>query len=247
MVIFGATAWPLAFAAIAYGVAAGFVFSRLANQAALGREKRRIQAHLLEIWLFAGEPRVIWRAQLTIIRANLHLMALLFVPTLVLAIPTIPVLAQLDAVYGRAPLRVGHPYIVTAQLEGQANTVEHDPRAIDAPAQIEADRPSVFIPALNQISWRIRPLSLFSGKLRLQSVEKDIVSGEGPRYVSARATRNAFDFFLHPTESRLPAGPVRSVEILYPRAEIRWFGLQFNWLIWFLLISTPAALAVMRR
>ncbi len=37
------------------------------------------------------------------------------------------------------------------------------------------------------------------------------------------------------------------IEIRYPAAELRMFGFRVNWLVWFLLVSTAAALLLRKR
>jgi hypothetical protein len=45
------------------GVVMLWVFRRVSNQGAIRVAKKRLQAHLYELRLFADEPRLVWRAQ----------------------------------------------------------------------------------------------------------------------------------------------------------------------------------------
>ena len=202
----------------------------------------------MQLRLFADEPAIIWRAQIGLLRANADLIFLLIRPALALSILMVPLLPQLDAIYGSAPLTVGQVALVTAQIRTplDAGTTA----SLEGPQSIADDRPAVRAVRSRQVSWRIRPLQNVSGSLFLkvagEVVEKSVVAGNGPQYKSDQRTRNLLEYVLHPTERRLPEGPISSIEIQYPHAEIRWFGLQFPWLVWFFPISLIGGLASKR-
>src|SRR2546427_518059 len=92
------------------------VFRDMSDRPAISAVKAKIMAHFLELRLFVDEPAVIWRAQIDLIKTNARLIALLTPPALALSIPTILLMTQLDAVYGRAPLPIGQASVVTARL-----------------------------------------------------------------------------------------------------------------------------------
>ena len=54
--------WTLALAGMLYGAATIWIFRRVANGPAIQAAVNRIQAHLLEFWLFVDEPRAIWKS-----------------------------------------------------------------------------------------------------------------------------------------------------------------------------------------
>jgi hypothetical protein len=109
----------------------------------------------------------------------------------------------------------------------------------------------VAIPAERQISWRIRADSEVSGDLRIvlpdESLEKSIVAGRGPRYVSDRRVSSFMDALWHPGERMLGSNRVDWIEIRYPSAGVTWFGIELSWIIWFLVISMIAALLFKKR
>jgi hypothetical protein len=245
-VIYAGAAWPLVPMSLFCGILLMAGFRYFSDQRAIASEKNKLQAHVLELRLYSGEPAVIWRTQLQLLRRSMRLIILLLRPAAVLSIPTIVLIAQLDAVYGRAPLRIGATCVVTAQMSAMTESIP----LLETPPQFADDRPAVRIVGQNLIAWRLRPLHPFAGQLRIalgnSTIEKSVVAGEGPRYTSARRVRALFDYLLDPTESRLPEGPVRAIEIQYSPAEIQWLGLRLHWIVWFLLISTVSALASKR-
>ena len=99
--------WSLAALSVACGLAITVAFSRLADLAALRAARNRVQAHLLEIRLFSAEPRLVLRAQASLVRANVRLLAVLAVPVFILTLPMAWIWLQFDSMYGFGSLAVG--------------------------------------------------------------------------------------------------------------------------------------------
>ena len=142
----------LVVAAIFCGLLTAWVFSRTVNVQALRVTLRQIHAHFLEFRLFFDEPRLIWRAQKDLLRANLRFCGALLLPALILALPMTWVFMQLDVLYGAAPLRLGEPVVVTAQMatDLQRNDSES---VLRAPPGIAVETPPVRIVSERQIAW----------------------------------------------------------------------------------------------
>jgi hypothetical protein len=243
IVTYAGEAWPLVPVSLLSGILFLLGFRRTSDQPAIARARNLLQAHILELRLFIDEPAVIWRTQLSLFAANLRLLALLLRPALLLSVPAMVLVAQLDAVYGTAPMQVGDACLVTALTE----TPLPESITLGGGSDLDADIQAVRIPSRNEVAWRIRPLRPFAGKLRVKLadtvLEKSVVAGHGPGYKSASRTRSLPGSLLHPTEPRLPGSPVRSIEVSYPDARIRWIGISLHWLAWFFLLSTISALA----
>jgi len=224
-------AWSLVSISVFCGAAIACVFRRVTNGAALRSVRRRLQAHLLEIRLFFDEPRLAWRAQGAIIVDNARLIALLLPALVLVGLPMMWLLPKLDGVYGWAPLAVGEPAVVTAQM---ASTLGRTDAASSlAPASsILVETPPVRSFVDRQISWRVRPLRAGGSNLRISLPGE---SFELP--VAAGAEGSAF---VHRRESS-PAPNVTWIEVDYPRADVRLAGIGLPWLAWFLIISTLSA------
>lgn len=198
----GASAlWSLIPISVVAGFATVFVFRRWTDAAAIRAVTDRMLAHMMEFRLFIDEPALILRAQRDLFRANWQLLILLLRPTLILVIPFTVLLAEMEAHYAKAPLQIGHASVVTAQFK----SADHAAVVLKTPKGIDIETPGVHVPRLNQISWRIRPVKQFPGKIQ--------VAG----------------------------GQVERVAIRYPPATI----FHLNWLVWFVVVSTAAALAAL--
>src|SRR5580658_8475533 len=103
--------------AMACGLVALWIFARLSNQKRIEIARRKVRAYLYAFRLFVDEPALIFRAQKQLLIWNGRYLALVLVPAIVIAIPTIVVLMQLDAVYGRRTLAAGESAIITARFD----------------------------------------------------------------------------------------------------------------------------------
>lgn len=142
------------------GIAAALVFRRFAS-GNIRQTVNRIQAHLMELWMFIDEPPLIFKAQRDLLRENLRLLGQIVIPLTITAPVFALVIWQGDAWLGRAPLPAGQPVVVTAH----ARTEDLAAIRLEAPAEIAVETPAVRIPRLQEVSWRIRPKQPFSGRL----------------------------------------------------------------------------------
>jgi hypothetical protein len=234
---------------VAVGVALLWVFRRTSDQEAIRRTKKRLQAHLLEIRLYGDDPAIVWQALKNVLAANARYFLLMLRPAAVVTLPMIVLLVSLDGCYGRRPLKPGEATIVTVQLEPKR--ASSDLLRLEAPEGVDVESPGVRALAADQVSWRIRAVRPVSGELRLLcepvSLTKSIVVASERRFVSTRRVRRLSALVFHPGERPLPGDQVEWIEVDYPTAPVRMFGIEAHWLVWFLLISLLSALLMKRR
>jgi uncharacterized membrane protein (DUF106 family) len=227
------------------GVVMLLVFRKLSDQERIGAAKRKVQAHLLELRIFRDEPAVMWRAQGALMKHNLRYLGLMLQPALVLALPVTLLLVHLDAFYGRAPLEIGQPAIVTLAMSRPLDPAAPPPQLI-APAGVAVETPAVRALDLREVSWRIRPLRPVSGKLQFvvngRTVVKDIEAGPGARFVPGRRVSSAFEGLWHPDEPLIAAPGIEWIDIRHPESSMRLFGVGMDWTVWFFVLAMVAAL-----
>lgn len=241
--------WTLTFISVAAGFALLWAFGRFSDQERIEGAKRKLRAHLYAFRLYADEPALIFRAQKQLLAWNARYIGLMLRPALVVTVPMILLLLQLDAVYGRRALAPGETAIVTAQLDRRADLTRLTP-ALDSLA-VAVETPPVRVPADHQVCWRVRatgsapePVLLHISNL---AVSKDVEAGPGLRYIPERRVASLFDWLFHPGEALLPGGPVRWIEVSYPSADINVFGFGINWLVWFCIVSALTMLLFRKR
>jgi len=231
------------------GFFAVWTFRRTTDLVRFRQTRKRLLAYLFEFRLYYDEPTLIWRAQKAIVRENLRLIALLAFPALILTPVMAWLLMQLEAVYGYAPLAVGRPAVVTAQITGEL--VSSDAGAsLQAPREISIDTPPVRSTTDRQISWRIHPLRPICGSLHMQirgaAVSKTICAGTRRVFLARQRVQSLMSFLLRPEEARLRSGDVAWVEIDYPKTDVIIAGIALPWIAWFTFISIVSAAAFAR-
>lgn len=218
------------------GIGMAWVFGKTSNRSAIRRTANLMQAHLLELRLYADEPLLVWRAFRKLMAVNIRFTGLMLRPTLILALPTMLLIVQLDAFYGRTPLPLDEAAIVTAQMK---HPIGETP-ILSAPNEVIVETPALRVTAVRQVSWRIRPLRAVSGNLIVslagESLEKRIEAGQGRRYISERRGCLA-GLLWRPAEKPLHSSYVDWIEVRYPAATVPLLGVEFHWLVWFALIS----------
>ena len=230
------------------GIGMLLVVRRTSNPAAIGKIKARLMAHLYEMRLFADEPVLIWKAQWGLVKGNVRYLGMMLLPVVVMTIPMVFLLAQLDCFYGYMPLQPGREAILTVQLKDSSTGPSP---ALRAPDGIAVETDGVRLEDSRQVSWRIRAARPLSGKLEIvfpdETLEKTVDAGLGPRYLSSRRVSSILDAVWHPAESLLPPGRVEWIELRYPQATVRLLGLDLHWLVWFVVFSMISALLLKRR
>ena len=233
---------------ILLGLALLWVFGRLSNQQKIRATKKRIQAHLYELRLFADEPKLILKAQASLVRENFRYLGLMLLPMVVISIPLLPLLAALESFYGRSPLQPGRAAILTVEVAALSS--DFAPR-LELPDGLVAETPPVRVLAEKQVSWRIRAQRPLSGTIMVaasgESATKSIEAGVGPSYISSRRVSSPVELLYSPQEPLLTTQLIKTIEIDYPAAQVHWFGIDLHWIWWLLVLSMSAAFLLKRR
>jgi hypothetical protein len=237
----------LATLGVALGLLLLLILQKVSNQQAIRSIRRQLQACLYELRLFVDEPALVWKAQLRLLWLNVRYLALMLRPALILAIPMLFLFSFLEPFYGKAPLAVSKPSIVTVKLAGGPD-VRLSPPVLQTPDGIAVETPAVRMQGTGQVSWRIRAKKDTSGSLRVvfptEIVSKRITSGSSPRLLSTKRVQSLWQWFWHPTETMLPGGNVEWIEVSYPSRAFSWLGLDLPWYVWILLFSILTVLAL---
>jgi hypothetical protein len=235
---------------VAAGIGMLWVVGKTSNQARIKQVKRAVTASLLELRVFADEPAATGRALRSLLSANLRYMGLALMPALWLALPMGLLLIHLESFYGRAPLTPGSEAVVTMRMAPGWKADAAAP-VLETPPQVKITAPPVRAASAREVSWRLLPVSAVSDALVFTvdgvRIRKLILAGNGQRFVPGRGVSSSLATLWSPAESRVPSSAVEWVEIRYAGASLRVFGLEVNWLVWFLLVSLVAALLLKKR
>jgi len=209
--------WPLL-----AGVLALLVYKHVSNQPGIQRAKRQIAAHLYEIRLFRHDPLAVIASTGRIVLRNAVYMGHNLVPLLVLLVPMLAVLAQLEAHYAFAPVPVGSVEMLELRLDREAGVPAREVR-LELPAGVALDAPPVRT-ADGEIFWRLRAEAPGDHALAIHLGEETLVKtwavGGPHRKVPVKRTKG-WEAFLYPGEPALARGSAaHTVSLAYPERDL---------------------------
>ncbi|MEW5901650.1 MAG: hypothetical protein AB1715_09335 [Acidobacteriota bacterium] len=235
--------WGMGFISLLTGLLMLLIYRLTSNQQGIRKVKDKIKAHLLELRLFQHNLSVTLRAQGQILHANFRYLGLNLKPLVVMILPLILILAQLNLWFGCDPLAVGQAAILKVKLEPGVNPLEMD-FALEAPPQVLVETPPLRVEESREVDWRIRAAAegYFSLTVRAgsQSFEKNVaVGGRSLARISALKVKSSFvDEILYPGEKPLPGqSRIESIEVAYAAKRLNLVGLRIHWLVAYLGLS----------
>ena len=220
-----------------------FVFRFTSNQEGIRKVKNRIKAHLLEIRLFKDSLIISLRAQGNILRYNLKYIGYSVKPFLVMIVPFILILIQLNLWFGYQSLAPGQEVVLKAELREDLSLLDAE-FMIETSSGLEVETPPLRIEENNEVNWRLRAkeAGIHDLKLVLNGEEfvKKVAVAQKPlsKISSVKVHRNFINELFNPGEAPIPGDlPVRSIEIKYPSKHMNLFGWRIHWIIVYFALS----------
>ncbi len=230
--------WSLGVLALATAVGMLLVFRATLDVAGVERAKRRTHAAIFEMRLFQDDLRAVLRAAAEVVRHNATYLRAWLLPIAIVSLPLTLLIGQLECFYGSAGLTPGQSALLVARMR-QTSGPQPEAGAItlEAPPDVRVDTTALWFPGAGEAVWRVSPVARGDFDLRLRVGRtivgktlqvSDLVVRRSPRRVGT----GLVDEFLYPSEPPLPAdGPVASVDVGYPAAEVDVVGWHVHWLV----------------
>jgi len=237
----------LAIAALLTGIVMLFIFRATSNQQKIRWAKDKIKGYILEIRLYRDSPKVIVRALDRILGYNAMYMRYALVPLLLVMVPVVLILVNLNFHYGYNGLTPGQSAIVKVRLY---SWLSDNKVSLEAPANIKVETEALRIPSMNEIDWRIKAYKNGDYILKIvlgYAVEtKRLQVGCDPVLMApVRTGHSAWNVLLNPAELPLPKhSPIKSIEVTYPKRINRLLGIRMHWLVIFFGLSLLFAFAL---
>jgi uncharacterized membrane protein (DUF106 family) len=249
--------WALLAISLLTGILMLWLFGKVSDQEVIKVVRDRIRGNLIAIRLFGDNLRLLGRLQGRVLRQTLTFLRHAFVPMLVLLVPVLLILIQLNLRFAERPLEPDEIALVKVEVRDPA--VFDQRLTLEAPEGITVETPVVRARVIEEsfwrelfrkpletrpeVSWRIRADA--PGRYQLvvhvggEAVEKELLVGTGWGATPARRTGKGFlDLLLWPGEPPIDAAsPVARIEVTYPALDLALFGWGMNWIVFFFVVS----------
>ena len=219
------------------------VFRYTSDQTAIHIAKDRLKAHLLALRLFQDQIPVVLRSYGRIVVATGRYLRLAFKPLLLVIVPLIFLIVQLDRYLGWMPVEAGHPFLITVRMD---NLKASNEASLQLPDGLAATAPAVHVPSEKEIAWRVvaeKPGQyIVNIRASDETFSKRLVIGAGLQRLSPVRLRGKFwERIFVSGEPALPENnPIDSIDVQYPARNIAFAGFEWNWIWLFFVLSLAA-------
>jgi hypothetical protein len=235
--------WSLVGLSALGGILLVWIFGKVSNQNAIRQTRDRLSAELIALRLFKDDLRVFFGIQYQVLVWTFKYLRHSLVPMLILMVPTVILLIQLNLHYGFRPLRVGEQTLVKVKLREPTALARGANLSLQAPDNLKIETPGVRVEEMKEVCWRIRGVSpgrfdLTVGDGKVSVTKQVAVGGRLEGVSSLRTGAHWLTSLLYPGEAPIARqSAIESIEIRYPELPISILGKSVNWLILFLALS----------
>lgn len=225
------------------------LFKAVTPQQKLQTTRDHLFGHIYEMGLYQDHLGVLARIQGDLAKANLRYLSLTLPALLVLMIPMILTLGQLEGRFAHRPLRVGESTVLSIRVSD--DLIPELPKvrlAADDGLKVLAG------PVRNQrtgtVAWRVAVEKKGPRRLRFLLGDREIGSqelavGQGLPNLHERSEHSALGVLLYPGEFDLSGSPgLVDLTMNWPDRETNYLGLDLNWLVAFMVFSMVAGLVL---
>lgn len=235
----------LVFISILAGIGLLFLYGKVSNQEAIKKVKKKIAAGIYESVLFRNDLRVSLKAQGKMFLGGAKYFALAIPPIIILSIPCLIVLAQLNLRYGARPLNPGESTIISIGVKDDAALFSAE---IKTPEGISATPPLRDLDN-HIVSWRLDAKAPMIADVNIvvggESLTQNIFVGKETSKIPTVIHSSFWWQFLYPGAT-IPIklkDVITEISVRYPEQIMNLAGIQMNWLIVFLIVSILAGIA----
>ncbi|HJN45031.1 MAG TPA: hypothetical protein QF572_12720 [Vicinamibacterales bacterium] len=242
-----APVWALTVISFASGIFLVWLFGKTSDQDRIHEIRDRIRGNLIGVRLFQHDIGVVLSLQGRIFGDTFRFMRLALVPLVIMMVPVVLIMTQLNLRFAVRPLETGEPVLVKA-LVRDATALDR-PIALDVPDGVVIETPPVKIRSTREIAWRLRVDRPGDHALVVRvgedTIEKRIAGGtRWGSVVQLRSGRGMLDTLLYPGEPPIATSlSIEAIEIAYPPLEMHLLGFSVDWLIGFFVLSMVCGFA----
>ena len=237
------------------------IFKSTSKQSAIKVIKDRMKGGILEMRLYKDDIRVMACATLKLLWSNVRYAGHVLPPLLVMIVPVVLIMVQLDSRYGQQGYKPGERHVLTVEVKELAGD-PRDPQSLRMPKMavaaddgaVVAEAFPVRVPALKQTSWR-----LFCNRPGIHNLKVTMIDEKngGSRVIDEveipftvvdkvlrlqavrRASVSGFtQAILDPGGAPIPRdSKFASISLRYPKREVSFLGWETSWIWPFVIVS----------
>jgi hypothetical protein len=245
----GSSFWVMLIVSVFTSVWALLMFKAVTPQASLTAGRDKLFGHIYEMGLYQDHLAVVSRIQKDLARANIRYLGLTLPSLVILGIPMLFTLTQLDSLYKYRPFEPGETTVFSVTLaEELAGGLDGLALETDSGVTMEAG------PVRDEISrsaaWRLRAEVQGTHRLRIMAGEtelgvRDMVVGNELVRLGETSNKSWWNAVLHPGAPPLPGdGPLNETTLLLPERQSNSLTLGMPWLVLFCILAMVAGLAL---
>jgi hypothetical protein len=225
------------------------LFKAVTPQDRLTRVRDRLFGHIYEMGLYQDHLRVVGRIQWNLARANLRYLSLTLPALVVLTVPMVLTLAQLDSRFSHRPLHAGEETVFAVTLSDGAAAELKNVR-LEVPAGLTVRAGPVRDRATGSVAWRLTQDAPGDHELVVWRGDQEVVrrvvpGGEGFVAVGETSRDSWLHQLLYPGAPTLPAdGTLSRMSLSLPDRTTAYLGLRLDWLVAFMIFSLLVGLAI---
>lgn len=235
--------WSLVAISFLGGILMVWIFGKVSNQDAIKSTRNRMSAELIGLRLFKDDLGVFFSIQYQILIWTLKYLKHSVFPMIIIMIPVMAILIQLNLHYAMAPLGVDEQTLVKVKFRDAETLARDTAITLQTADGLEIETDGVRIPEEREVSWRVRGIAPGRFDLTVNAGDESItktmaVGGRVEGVSSLRAGDHWLTNLMYPGESPIPKqSAIESIEVLYPPLDISFFGWGMNWMILFFVLS----------
>ncbi len=225
------------------------LFKAVTPQARLTIIRDRLFGHIYEMGLYQDHLRVVGRIQGDLARANLKYLSLTLPALVVLTVPMVFTLAQLDSRFAHRPFQPGESTVLSVKLSEDTG-ITLDNMTLETPPSLTVEAGPVRDMVSGAVAWRLRVedrgihvVRILDGTNELAT--REIVVGDELTPLGASSNKNWLHGVLYPGAPPLPGdSSLDEVTLRLPARHTRYLGIEMHWLLAFMVFSLLGGLVL---
>ena len=225
------------------------LFKAVTPQARLTIIRDRLFGHIYEMGLYQDHLGVVARIQGSLAKSNLKYLSLTLPALVVLTVPMVFTLAQLDSRFAHRPFQPGETTVLSVKLSEDAG-ISLDNVTLETPPSLTVEAGPVRDAVSGSLAWRLRMEDRGTYVLRIldgtnELAAREVVVGDELTPLGTSSKKEWLHRVLYPGAPPLPGdGSLDELTLRLPERHTRYLGVEMHWLLAFMVFSLLGGLVL---